>query len=114
VSDRVAIEGPDVFVLDENWARDPENPVRRGALVMRVHDEAQCQSRGSPCVIHRPSNHSMRGFTLHWRPDRGIFERICPHGVGHVDPDQYGYWAERGGVREADAQMVHGCDGCCR
>jgi hypothetical protein len=29
-------------------------------------------------------------------------ERICPHGVGHPDPDD---------VFATDT--VHGCDGCC-
>lgn len=43
----------------------------------------------------------------HWRPDRGIMERVCEHGVGHPDPDdvkvQAGGWTE----------TIHGCDGCC-
>jgi hypothetical protein len=51
----------------------------------------------------------MRGWTLHWRGDRGIFERICEHGVGHPDPDQFDYWIE---TRQKH-QMVHGCCGCC-
>lgn len=110
---RIAIEGGEVTILRDDWARDPGSPARRGALVMRVHDREQCESRASACVIHRPSDHSMREFRLHWRADRGIFERICSHGVGHPDPDQYGYWVERWGEREAEAQMIHGCDGCC-
>lgn len=28
-------------------------------------------------------------------------ERICPHGVGHPDPD------------DTNPDTVHGCDGCC-
>lgn len=34
------------------------------------------------------------GWSRHYRNDRGIWEDICPHGVGHCDD-------------------VHGCDGCC-
>lgn len=30
-------------------------------------------------------------------------ERICPHGVGHPDPD----------CMYAKRDTVHGCDGCC-
>lgn len=31
----------------------------------------------------------------HYRDDKGTWEYICPHGVGH----EY---------------ILHGCDGCCR
>lgn len=69
------------------------------------------------CVIHNPTNHSMKDFPTHWRSDRQLIERICPHGVGHPDPDHMAflernpqfipkgssYWAEG----------IHGCDGCC-
>ena len=40
----------------------------------------------------------MRGW-----PTTGRGERVCPHGVGHPDPDR----------RHADDPGVHGCDGCC-
>lgn len=88
-----------------------------GLVLSNVHDWQQCQTVSGAgedlaprdCVIHRPSGHHMRDFQLHWRSDRGIFERICQHGVGHPDPDQFAYWRERGTMAEA----VHGCDGCC-
>lgn len=38
-----------------------------------------------------------------------LVERICPHGIGHPDPDSLIYF-ERKGVEMMD---VHGCDGCC-
>lgn len=82
-----------------------------GLHLVNVHSETAC--RGRECVVHRPSDHSMRTFPLHWRGDRGIFERICSHGTGHPDPDQFGYWVERYGEYEADAIMAHGCCGCC-
>jgi hypothetical protein len=78
--------------------------------LVNTHDESErCQARG--CVIHSPSLHHMRYWPLHWRGDRGIFERICPHGVGHPDPDQFGYWRELNQMWQA----IHGCCcfGCC-
>lgn len=70
-----------------------------GQLLAKVHKEIECKRQH--CVIHRPSDHSMRSFPTHWRSDRGFMERICPHGVGHPDPDDF------------TADPVHGCDGCC-
>lgn len=75
-----------------------------GIRLMNVHQPGVCEGR--PCVIHRPSLHGMRGWRLHWRGDRGIFERLCPEcGCGHPDPDQYHYWRET----NQEWQMVHGC-----
>lgn len=51
----------------------------------------------------------MKGWALHWRADRGLFERMCSHGIGHPDPDQKDYWRVLGLEHEG----VHGCDGCC-
>lgn len=82
--------------------------------IINVHSENECSGRA--CVIHNPSNHSMRGFPLHWRGDRGIFERICPHGIGHPDPDSL-YYEEQQADQEGDIEHeyvgIHGCDGCC-
>lgn len=76
-------------------------------VLERVHERnATCETA---CVIHNPTDHHMRYWRLHWRGDRGIFERICSHGIGHPDPDQYPYWRSVG----QEAQGVHGCDGCC-
>lgn len=74
-----------------------------GQRLTQLHDPAECEGRG--CVIHHPSFHSMRLYRTHWREDRGIMERICPHGVGHPDPDSP--WPKD------SYQWVHGCDGCC-
>lgn len=98
-------------------------PVPLGATVMSVHEYGQCYGRA--CVVHHPSAHGMRHLPLHWRSDRGIFERVCSHGVGHPDPDQWAYFYEIAdkGRRDdedpsdyADTMMVHGCcgEGCCR
>ena len=71
-----------------------------------VHFRENCEG---PCVIHHPSPHHMSTWPLLWRDDRAIFERICAHGIGHPDPDQFEYWKATG----QDSQGVHGCDGCC-
>lgn len=59
--------------------------------------------------MHAPTRHHMRAWPVHWRSDRGIIERLCEHGCGHPDPDQYPYWRATG----QEYLAVHGCDGCC-
>lgn len=66
------------------------------------------------CTIHSRSDHLMREFPQHWRWDRGLMERICPHGVGHPDPDQMYFYKQLLEPRVANAEAVHGCDGCCQ
>ncbi len=71
----------------------------RTGKVITHHPLERCES---PCPIHRPGEHHMVTWQLHWRDDRRIFERICEHGVGHPDPDS-----------TPEGHGVHGCDGCC-
>lgn len=71
--------------------------------VVRVHPVASCDA---PCPIHAPTAHRMRDYPTHYRADRGIMERVCPHGVGHPDPDDIR-------IRTGGDPGVHGCDGCC-
>lgn len=54
----------------------------------------------------------MLTWTLVWRDDRAIFERICPHGVGHPDPDTLEY-IKKMHPEFHENESVHGCDGCC-
>lgn len=61
-----------------------------------VHNEEECYRE--ECVIHNPTKGHTADWPLHWRSDRGFFERICPHGIGHP-------------AVEEDPR-VHGCDGC--
>ena len=77
-----------------------------GQKLTKVHDRSEC--KGHNCCIHNPSDHHMVDFPLHWRDDRGFFERICPHGVGHPDPDEIEFHKKHG-----HDITVHGCDGCC-
>lgn len=71
--------------------------------LVNIHDITQCQP--NPCTIHNKTDHHMRQWPQHWRSDRAIMERICPHGIGHPDPDSP--WPNN------SHQWVHGCDGCC-
>lgn len=92
----------------EEWGFMDRTAVVEGIKLRNVHDQKKC--RGRACVIHGQTDHHMRGWTLLWRDDRGIFERICPdHGTGHPDPDQFDYWDITG----QEWQGVHGCCGCC-
>jgi len=65
------------------------------------------------CSIHSPSKHSMRQFKRLWRPDRALMERICPHGIGHPDPDDIAFKRQQKGQEFAHYEAIHGCDGCC-
>jgi hypothetical protein len=78
-----------------------------GQTLKGVHPPEVCAGRY--CVIHNPGPHHMREWPTCWRPDRGIMERICEHGVGHPDPDDQAFLISQGRTHEG----VHGCDGCC-
>lgn len=84
-----------------------------GAVLVNVHPATACEGRG--CPIHHPSQHRMRLWPLIWRDDRKLVERACLHGIGHPDPDDLAY-RRRMFHSEEDAQAdgVHGCDGCCQ
>jgi len=69
-------------------------------ILVNVHPESACAGR--PCTLHNRTNHSMRSFPQHWRDDRHMMERTCPHGIGHPDPDEL-----------SSVDTTHGCDGCC-
>ena len=77
-----------------------------------VHPKEKCSSDN--CVIHNPSRHSMSSFPTHWRDDIGLMERVCPHGVGHPDPDDIAFTMALGGPLARLDKSIHGCDGCCK
>lgn len=74
---------------------------------LMVHNENTC--RGQFCPIHKPSDHHMKDWPLHFRDDRGIMERICKCGVGHPDPDDLAFRLKKGSTDTG----IHGCCGCC-
>ena len=71
-----------------------------GQRLLNVHSMYDCD--GNFCCIHNPSDHHMKTWTQYYREDRRMTERICPHGVGHPDPD------------DPTTDRIHGCDGCCK
>jgi len=81
-----------------------------GNQVLFVHARERCKGH---CPIHRPSDHSMKEWPLHWREDKSIFERICPHNIGHPDPDSLTYLGECFGEEHRKLEEIHGCDSCC-
>lgn len=69
---------------------------------------------GRNCVIHNPSAHHMHNWDVVIRTDKmALAERLCPHDVGHPDPDSISYFAIIMGDDDASWMGVHGCDGCC-
>ena len=72
-------------------------------VLTNTHEDGECWNE--VCTLHNMTDHHMRAFPQHWRSDRGIMERTCPHGVGHPDPDSP--W------KQGSDEWIHGCDGCC-
>lgn len=89
-----------------------EAQLEHSPIVIWAHPPTKCA--GQPCTLHNRSDHHMRPWMQHWRDDRGLMERICPHGIGHPDPDQWEYLVNTYGEETARAEFVHGCDGDCR
>jgi hypothetical protein len=81
-----------------------------GGLLV-VHAPERCA--GAACCIHNPTDHPMRDFPQYWRSDRQLMERLCPHGIGHPDPDDIDYKRRTRGEELARYESIHGCDGCC-
>lgn len=98
--------GPDGSLVDLGEEHGGEVYVTgTGQIIGNPHPRETCRNPDN-CVIHSPSEHSMREFPTHFRFDRYLMERICPHGVGHPDPDDLAF-------DSSNARGVHGCDGCC-
>lgn len=76
-----------------------------------VHEKARCDGHG--CCVHGPSDHHMKYWPTNWRQDIHQIERICPHGVGHPDPDDVAFRARNPNYVQSISGTVHGCDGCC-
>jgi hypothetical protein len=85
----------------------------KGGQRITAHGADLCE--GDFCCIHNPSDHHMKDWPQFWRSDAGFMERICPHGIGHPDPDDKTFLLnDEIDVEEAKWARVHGCDGCCR
>lgn len=81
-----------------------------GSILTGVHSAADCAGRN--CCLHNPSDHKMRDWPLHFRNDRKLMERVCPHGIGHPDPDDLAY-IEMYVPGSSLVRGTHGCCGCC-
>lgn len=126
----------DTYDLTFMQVADPLTGAQLGQGVLKVHGLSACRDRGQPCVIHSPSQHHMREWPLNWRSDTQAMERLCPHGIGHPDPDHLAYNEsltpehdcpdrdDNGRLTDflndeecefphLEWQAVHGCDGCC-
>lgn len=76
-----------------------------------VHETNQCI--GPVCSLHKRSDHPMRTFPQVWRSDRFIMERMCPHGIGHPDPDDPKISMFDYSSGKTNYEAVHGCCGVC-
>lgn len=83
-------------LVDDDWAERAELARRRFRRAESALEKARKREAAG-------ATHHMAGWPRHYRGDRGIWERICPHGIGHPDPDQ----------PLDNGRGVHGCDGCC-
>lgn len=96
-------------------ANKPEYVTGTGQKLWRVHLKQDCQHR--ICDIHNPPQGLPESdWPTHWRADRGLMERICPHGIGHPTKAHMEFLKEMDAVRgteNARWEGVHGCDGCC-
>ena len=102
------------MILKRVWREDIQShglvtPDAKYAL--RTHAESEdCYQHG--CAIHFPTpTHvaNVEKWPYNWREDRGLLERICPHGIGHPDPDAANFNIRKG----RESENVHACDGCC-
>lgn len=96
-------------------ANKPEYVTGTGQKLWRVHLKQDCQHR--ICDIHNPPQGIPESdWPTHWRADRGLMERICPHGIGHPTKAHMEFLKEMDAVRgteNAKWEGIHGCDGCC-
>ena len=74
------------------------------------HSPSECEP---PCAVHAPSAHKMADWPLSYDPLGDLFERRCPHGIWHPDPDSIARVRARVGDDDAWGASVHSCDGCC-
>ena len=82
-----------------------------GSTLVKVHGSEACAGRDTPCCIHHPSDHHMATWPMNWRGDTRVMERMCPHGIGHPDPDHMAYVTSVS--EDLQWQGLHSCDGCC-
>jgi hypothetical protein len=91
----------------ENYC-EPAFGMACGPADLPAHKPNVCA--GQPhCIVHNPSDHHMRDWPITFRGDKYLSERVCPHGIGHPDPDDLAWRTPE----QREALSIHGCDGCC-
>lgn len=75
-----------------------------------VHPEGTCA--GEHCVLHNPSNHSMREWemTAGYVAGYVMMYRVCEHGALHNDPDSQAFVEN---ALDVYLSAPADCDGCC-
>jgi hypothetical protein len=113
MASEIALDVLDYIERAEWTLADPRTYITGvGQVLGNTHIESMdCHDHG--CTIHSPTDHSMREFPTLWRADRGLMERLCPHGIGHPDPDHLTWYERTHGAEAAGTESIHGCDGCC-
>lgn len=96
---------------DKRSVRPPVTlDVRPAGLV--IHNPVLC--KGTFCPFHNPSPHHMVNWPIFVRVDKDyLTERLCPHGIGHPDPDSVAFFIRSWGEQDGGAMGIHGCDRCC-
>lgn len=104
-SQELAADGEPFWVFFEPTETTYMLENNSNVILENVHKAAECV--GDTCAIHKKTKHRMRGMPQVWRPDRGIIERRCLHGVGHPDPDSP--------FPKGSHEWIHGCceSACC-
>lgn len=105
-------QGEERFRVDHAAERHFGTQLPDGPFALKVHSPAQCAGQ-ERCLVHNPTLHHMSTWPLNWRGDKGVMERICPHGVGHDDPDDVWFHLQRATPSARAYVGSHGCDGCC-
>ena len=80
--------------------------VLENGILTRVHPSGACA--GENCWVHNPSPSHMKSWPVRWRADKRTAERMCPHKIGHPDPDDLAF-----NLRLRHDVPAHTCDGCC-
>jgi hypothetical protein len=95
-----------VYEVTETGVYDKTETGDYRGVVVHHHPLENCD--GTHCPFHNPSDHVMLDWPMQLR-ETGLIERVCPHGIGHPDPDSAQYFDDTVG----SGFGVHGCDGCC-
>lgn len=74
-------------VTTEVWLVESSDQV-----INDIHTRESCVGF---CVVHKPSDHLLRGVDIGFDEESRSFYRTCEHGARHQDPDEKTYWAKK-------------------